>query len=504
MRSRWAAIAAITDRAQAPASDLTLQEWMSRLRDLASRPAVPALAYLLLITVAELISAFAEPRLGLGLYSAVLIGLLVHAARTWDQPIHELLLMLAFAPLIRILSYALPLAGFPQVDWYFIVSLPLFVAVYLAARTLGYTRAEVGLRVGSLPFQLLVGLGGVAFGYVEYYILRPAPLAPSLQWQDIWLPALILLFSTGFFEELLFRGLMQRAATPSLGRWGVLYVAAVFAVLHIGYKSLVDMIFVFGVALYFGWIVSRTRSLLGVSIAHGLTNIFLFLVVPFVATGFPAQAQALHLAPKLPAIVLQQIANDRVYRLTSGDFVAVPFRGAPGIPGAFLPGGSGGRQREAVHGDRARLIEPRPGAAQRSAASTFKMAMKAKHMRSGTIAVLSTRLSALVRTPLDTVSTSFWSSRANSTAMAINPSDAASATVVTVDTVVVVTVEIMEPPSGLDWFALYHAPAPLSSLKNQVSIREKGRWPCPDCEKGFCQAGLKRPPCNSPSAAGMA
>jgi membrane protease YdiL (CAAX protease family) len=35
------------------------------------------------------------------------------------------------------------------------------------------------------------------------------------------------------------------------------------------------------VGLFFGWVVQRTRSLLGVTLSHGLTNIVLFLVMPY-------------------------------------------------------------------------------------------------------------------------------------------------------------------------------------------------------------------------------
>ena len=47
--------------------------------------------------------------------------------------------------------------------------------------------------------------------------------------------------------------------------------------------KLLDVVFVFGVALFFGYVVERTDSILGVSLSHGLTNIVLFLVAPFVA-----------------------------------------------------------------------------------------------------------------------------------------------------------------------------------------------------------------------------
>jgi LysM repeat protein len=74
---------------------------------------------------------------------------------------------------------------------------------------------------------------------------------------------------------------MQSASRQALGKASILYVAVVFAVLHLGYKSVSDVAFVFAVGLLFGWLVARTRSLLGVTLAHGVTNITLYLVVPF-------------------------------------------------------------------------------------------------------------------------------------------------------------------------------------------------------------------------------
>jgi LysM repeat protein len=121
----------------------------------------------------------------------------------------------------------------------------------------------------------------VAFGLLEFFILRPDPLVDELTWEQVWLPALILLIFTGLFEELVFRGVMQRAADESLGRYGVVYIATLFAVLHLGYRSILDVIFVFGVGLFFSYVVSRTRSIVGVTLSHGLTNIGLFLVFPF-------------------------------------------------------------------------------------------------------------------------------------------------------------------------------------------------------------------------------
>ena len=241
-----------------------------------------ALGYLAALTVAEVLTALIEPRVGLVLHGILLVVLLVHTALTWEQPSHELLLSLTFAPLIRLLSLSLPLAGFPLVYWYLLTSVPLFVAVFIAMRTLRFTWREIGMNLRALPLQLLVSFTGLAFGYIEYKILKPEPLAKAFTWEQLWLPALILLVSTGFAEELIFRGVMQRAA-EALGRFSIPYVAVLFAVLHVGYRSLLDVVFVFGVALFFGYVVSKTQSILGVSLSHGLTNIVLFLVAPFLS-----------------------------------------------------------------------------------------------------------------------------------------------------------------------------------------------------------------------------
>ena len=95
------------------------------------------LGYLALIALAELLTTFEQLRAGLVLYGALLVMLLVHASLTSGYPSHRLLLGLALAPLIRMLSLSLPLLRFPQLYWYLIISIPLFMAAALTVRVLG-------------------------------------------------------------------------------------------------------------------------------------------------------------------------------------------------------------------------------------------------------------------------------------------------------------------------------------------------------------------------------
>ena len=249
---------------------------------LTSRPTmVIAVAYLALVTVAELVTTFSDPRVGLILHGGLLVILLAHAALASDRPYHRLLLGLVLAPLTRILSMALPLADFERIYWYLIISIPLFVATALLARLLGFSRQQVGLTVRKVPLQLLVALTGITFGIAEYFILRPERPLVDPTWIGMLSSGMVLMICTGFSEELIFRGLLQRTSVQVLGRFGLLYVAILFAVLHIGYRSMVDMAFVFVVALFFGWVAEATWSIVGVTLAHGITNIVLFLVMPF-------------------------------------------------------------------------------------------------------------------------------------------------------------------------------------------------------------------------------
>jgi len=67
-----------------------------------------ALAYLAALTIAEILTALIEPRAGLALHGVLLVLLLLHTALIWEHPGHRLLLSLAFAPLIRLLSLSCP------------------------------------------------------------------------------------------------------------------------------------------------------------------------------------------------------------------------------------------------------------------------------------------------------------------------------------------------------------------------------------------------------------
>jgi len=236
-------------------------------------------AYLSLLALAELVTTFSIPQVGVGLHALLMIVIFFHASNARIKAQQRFLFTVALAPLIRILSLSMPLTGFQFYYWYAIIGLPLLLSAYLVFRLTGYRPSEVGLSARNWPVQLFIGAMGLPLGWLEYQILKPAPLVQAWNLSEVLVIALILLVFTGFLEEFIFRGLMQRAADNIMRKYGPYWISLLFAVLHIGYRSILDFTFVLFVGLIFAIIVKRTKSILGVTLAHGLTNICLYILV---------------------------------------------------------------------------------------------------------------------------------------------------------------------------------------------------------------------------------
>lgn len=252
-------------------------------RPLALHPALLFWSTLVLITVAEYATAVVQSQVGLTLHALLLLGLMVAATLARREEDRRLALALILMPIIRLLSLALPLPRLPQMAWYPVIAIPLLIATYMIVRQLGVSRRDLGLHMGVLPLQLALALGGLGIGALEYLILWPAPQSASFSWNVFLLSSLSLVLFTGFSEELIFRALLQRLALPALGRWGLIYVSLLFGVMHIGYLSATDVLFVAAIGLLFAQLGRWSGSIFGITLAHGLSNIMLFLVMPRLA-----------------------------------------------------------------------------------------------------------------------------------------------------------------------------------------------------------------------------
>jgi len=272
------------------------------------------LLYLILIALAEITVAYVSPQAGIFFHIIILCLLFVHSGfinkekmsinklqwfmikekkkpsslvqKLIDKRVKltSILLALTLVPLIRILSLVMPLSHFPRIQWFIIIGVAVYLALFVLLFQQKINIKECGLRLPTkkhVPIEVGIMLLGIPLGVGEYYILRPAPFIDSFSIGNLIVAVLILFIATGLMEEVIFRGLLQKKSIDILGVWpGILFITLIFAVLHIGNLSFLDVLLVVCIGGLYAVVVKTTKTVLGVSISHTVVNIFLFIICP--------------------------------------------------------------------------------------------------------------------------------------------------------------------------------------------------------------------------------
>lgn len=240
------------------------------------------ICYVSLLIFSELITTYFTTSGGIILQVILITCLVINSTLTRSVRFSYLLQAMILLPLIRIMSLSIPVIELQPIYWLAIMSIPVFVAIGILMQSQYLSKSMVGLNLRNLPLQIVVGLTGLCFGFVEYLILQPEALIPDLSLVNVIFAGSIVMISTGFMEEIVFRGIIQRNAENIMGKiWGIIFTSVLFVALNISWKSPIDLLFIFGVSACYGYIFQRTRSILGVSISHGLCNVLLFIILPF-------------------------------------------------------------------------------------------------------------------------------------------------------------------------------------------------------------------------------
>ena len=239
--------------------------------------------YLIFISAAEIVIAYNSMQLGLDLEFIILFALLVTSSISESYNFSNLLRAMMILPLIRVIRLTLPVTQVNLLYVFLIIAFLLFATSFTIIRTQKLNRKKFGLILGNIPVQLIIALSGFILGFIEYMILRPQPLISSFTLETVLFAGIILVISTGFAEELLFRGIIQKNAENLLGNiYGVIFTSILFTVFHIGWYSNLDILFVFGGSMIYGYIFQKTRSLFGITLSHGICNSVLYLIMPFI------------------------------------------------------------------------------------------------------------------------------------------------------------------------------------------------------------------------------
>ncbi|MDI6811889.1 MAG: hypothetical protein QMD80_09565 [archaeon] len=124
---------------------------------------VITITYLILVACAELLTVY-DAKYGIAFHALVLFALLIHSSLispyracgvvgqspTADSELSRLLMVLFLAPIIRILSLSMPLGHFSYINWFAIISIPVFIAIFTCMHLQHIKPADVGLTLPKL------------------------------------------------------------------------------------------------------------------------------------------------------------------------------------------------------------------------------------------------------------------------------------------------------------------------------------------------------------------
>ncbi|MEM2167776.1 MAG: CPBP family intramembrane glutamic endopeptidase [Candidatus Bathyarchaeia archaeon] len=238
-----------------------------------------------LTTLTQYFFAFINPALGilsaLASVTALYLALSLLSGRL-NQALRESIEIICLIQIYTLLISSLP--------WFFVSQELLIPATYSILLALciwhikdsGMTLAEMGFRKAGLKHIFIGVLSGIPLGAAEYYILRPPPPTPTFSIAHFLQTALYMLTFVGFCEELLFRGMLMTSLEKHMGgKPALILQSLIFAILHLTWRIPLEVAFVFAAGIIFGLLFKRGRSLIPPTVAHGVGNIILLSVLPF-------------------------------------------------------------------------------------------------------------------------------------------------------------------------------------------------------------------------------
>ena len=242
------------------------------------------LAIVAAISATEWIFVYQDVAWGIGLSLFLAIGIYVTISLArFSQPIVDSAESLALIPLYILFTSSLP--------WFFINQQYLLPAVYATIMALclwhiyqkKLSFSQIGFKKDKWLKYILLGIAiGIPVGTLEYLVIHPDPAFPTFEVKYLLRDLVYMIAFVGLGEEVLFRGLVQRDLMKALGwKQGLVLAALVFAVMHLTWRSIPELVFVFFVGLLLGYLYYRTKSLVAPIVIHGIGNVVLVAVMPY-------------------------------------------------------------------------------------------------------------------------------------------------------------------------------------------------------------------------------
>jgi membrane protease YdiL (CAAX protease family) len=234
----------------------------------------------ILIIIAEIFLFF-----GYGISSVAIhsINILLIIGFTILKSDHRLIQALLLVSLLRIVNLSLPVFFSFTIYWFASLYGIMFIPIALTIREQNLRLRDLGMtfsKIYLLPFAIILGIG---LGIIEFIIFSPSALIPNLTPGEIFKLSIVMFFFIGLVEEIIFRSMLQQRLEEKIGLFkGLIVASIIFGAMHSGYSNYYEFLFASFAGLMIGFGFQRTRSLPFAIIAHGVNNVILYGILPFI------------------------------------------------------------------------------------------------------------------------------------------------------------------------------------------------------------------------------
>jgi membrane protease YdiL (CAAX protease family) len=239
-----------------------------------------ALLYIAMVIMAEVVTMFVSVITGSILYGVLLIIVVNLSYFSKKRLIRRIYLAFTLLPLLRILSLAMPIQQVPPVFQYILTGVPLLLSTIFVISANGLPAFRLNLSSLEWVYQIIIGVSGIPLGLIAALTLKPPPSLINKS-NLLWIFLLWVVFTLfgAVMEEVIFRGILQKALSYTFGASSIILTSLLYAGMFMGTLSPGYILFYGLTGLLFSIWVQISDSLAGVIVAHSLMNIVFLLFV---------------------------------------------------------------------------------------------------------------------------------------------------------------------------------------------------------------------------------
>ena len=243
-----------------------------------SRPIHYLIITSLLIMLCEILIRYSGVKTGIIAHILVLICLIVLFTSLKDIPVEytRVFRIMTLIPLYRIISLSIPIEFITYEGYLIATTIIILYGSLVLIKLLKIPFNDVGLIIKNFKLQIICIITGIVIGYLEWKLINP----PGL---ELLIPAILILTLCALTDELIFRGLIQQSIDKAEGNsfFAILLTSILYTIFFISYFHAPELILIFLTSLFYGYVVLKSKSIIGVSLSHALVNISCFVIFPY-------------------------------------------------------------------------------------------------------------------------------------------------------------------------------------------------------------------------------